>query len=335
MGRRKNKARCLGPYDEGHRWRVIDVAANGKKKPVFFESERLARVYVIQSQAVINEKTFGLAIDEYEVYLRDVRGNKPKTMETTLGRMRKLFPAGLLVSALDSKQADKLYASLRTQKVSVDTHRNTLNQARTFTNWLIAKGYLGANPFDSVKGVGKRRKGKPQLRLDEARILYKDSISRCIQGEREAFSILLAMVMGLRSSESCALTAESLDDDGTLLRVAEHDGKTVNAFRLIEIPVPLRPFTHLLPLGMNRDQIYREVRRTLKRLGLNEAVTPHGLRGTQSSTAARAGAASAIVAKELGHGSSAVTEAHYIDSGAMASGKAERTLKVLQGGRGS
>ena len=37
----------------------------------------------------------------------------------------------------------------------------------------MAKGWMrGPSPLDGVRGVGRKRKGKPQLSLDEARHLY-------------------------------------------------------------------------------------------------------------------------------------------------------------------
>jgi site-specific recombinase XerC len=53
--------------------------------------------------------------------------------------------------------------------VSVDYHRNMLSEDRTFLKWCVKKGLLVENPLDGVEGVDRRRHGKEQLRIDEAR----------------------------------------------------------------------------------------------------------------------------------------------------------------------
>ncbi len=43
--------------------------------------------------------------------------------------------------------------------------------------WLISKHIMDENPFDGVAGVGKRKKGKKQLTIDEARIFLASCLA--------------------------------------------------------------------------------------------------------------------------------------------------------------
>lgn len=84
--------------------------------------------------------------------------------------------------------------------------------------WLIAKRALSVNPFTEVEGVGRRKKGKSQLTIDEARKFTK----MCFAEESCAATAALCCVLpAMRSGEVVGLTPRSIDDDGRLLRVFE------------------------------------------------------------------------------------------------------------------
>jgi integrase len=61
-------------------------------------------------------------------------------------------------------------------------------------------------------------------------------------------------------------------------------------------------------------------------------VTAHGLRGLHATLATEAGATSALVAAQLGHAGTAVTEPHYTERSAKEGATRARVLHVLQGG---
>ena len=52
---------------------------------------------------------------------------------------------------------------------SVDTYRNMLAEARMLVKFAIGKSWLRTSPLEGVEAHGKRRHGKEQLRMDEAR----------------------------------------------------------------------------------------------------------------------------------------------------------------------
>ena len=67
---------------------------------------------------------------------------------------------------LNAKLAARLYDE---RAGAVNTHRNGLSVARAFGAWCVAQGWLQANPFAGIKGRVRRKRGKPQLRIEEAR----------------------------------------------------------------------------------------------------------------------------------------------------------------------
>ena len=69
---------------------------------------------------------------------------------------------------------------------SVDSHRNILAEARSFLRWCSTKRkWIARNPLEEVEGVGKRKHGKAQLRVDEARRWVATAVDLADGGERE------------------------------------------------------------------------------------------------------------------------------------------------------
>jgi hypothetical protein len=117
--------------------------------------------------------TVSHAIEAYGAHL-DERGCKAGPNAERLRRLRTFFlDQTLVLSDLTSANCAAYYEALRARvsrlgKVyAVDSHRNTLAEARMLAKWCVAKRWLRASPLEGVEGKGKRRHGKPQLRIDE------------------------------------------------------------------------------------------------------------------------------------------------------------------------
>ena len=117
--------------------------------------------------------------------------------------------------------------------------------------------------------------------------------------------------------------------------------KTRAGDRRLEVPEVLRPRLAALVAGRDPDAplfgdhdrhwVGYHVRR-LCRLAKVPVVCPHGLRGTQSSIAARAVPVEHVAAA-LGQTGPAVTRRHYLEAGAEQDGKQRAALRVITGGR--
>ena len=112
----------------------------------------------------------------------------------------------------------------RTKKVfSVDSHRTILAAAKTFLRWCSAKPrrWISRSPVEEVQGVGKRKHGKPQLRIDEARRWVGKATELAGRGESGAVAALVSLLMGMRAYEIVTRVVRDLDDGGRLLWIPD------------------------------------------------------------------------------------------------------------------
>jgi integrase len=184
-----------------------------------------------------------------------------------------------------------------------------------------------------VNGVGKRRHGKPRLRIDEAKA-HADA------GDDGAVAAMMTLMLGMRASEVVEREVRDLDDDGKLLWIPF--SKTPAGRRTLEVPAALRPYllrlakdklpTARLFEGHWRDWPRKWVQRICKEVGV-PMVTAHAMRGLHSTLALHAGTSSHVVAASLGHESITTTLQSYAAPGSMDAAKQQVVLTVLEGGK--
>jgi integrase len=239
------------------------------------------------------------------------------------------------------------YEALRTRVsragkfYSVDTHRSMLAEARMLAKFCVGKRWLRASPLDGVEGKGKRRHGKPQLRIDEARRWMAKATELADSGEAGAVAAMMALLLGMRASEIVSRVVRDLDDDGRLLWIP--DSKTEAGKRTLRVPDVLRTYLQRLIGGAEaeasifgehwRDWPREWVQRICDKAGVPK-VTAHGMRGLHSTLALEAGVTGAVVAASLGHEQVSTTVQSYAKPEAVAGAQQRRTLRVLAGGAG-
>ena len=352
MPRRQRQAGAYGPYRHGNRFRVLVVDERGNQAAQSFETEAQAehvKRSTLKKMGLANSKTVVEVIELYEVYLEKVKENRPGSIATTASRLHSFF-AGHLEAPLvmlSSSAATACYIALTTRetrtksKTTVDTHRNCLAEARTFLKWCIAKEqrFISRNPLDGVEGTGKRKHGKEQLRIDEARKWLAKAIELA-EEETGAVAAMASLLMGLRCSEIISRTVRDLDDDGRLLWIPY--SKTDAGRRTLEVPEVLRPY--LVELGRDKlpgallfDYHTRNwprhwVKRICKEAGVPR-VCAHAMRGLHATLAVRAGIAAHAVASQLGHESFSTTAQSYADASTVKQAAQQQALRVLEGGR--
>lgn len=252
----------------------------------------------------------------------------------------KFARTGGLLEDLKGRQCGERYAALRPE-VTVDTHRNALAAAKAFGAWCVEQSWLRENPAAVVKPVGQRNRGKPQLRIDEARKLVEVCLRRAERGHEGAVAVLTALLLGLRASEVTDRVVRDLDDGGKLLWIPV--GKTRRSRRTLEVPELVRPYLRRLAEGRAPDEqliartaskngrrrdrywLLEVLHRLCKEAGV-PAVCAHSLRGLHATLATEAGATPHLVASALGHASPQVTALHYTDP---TTADRARTRKVL------
>jgi integrase len=163
----------------------------------------------------------------------------------------------------------------------------------------VGRRWLSASPAEGLKGVGRRRRGKPQLRVDQALRWDGVAFELAVRGGDDcpgALAALLTLYCSLRAGEVMGLQVRDLDAGGTMLWVRE--AKTEAGRRAVEVPQHLqyllvshagrRPGFELLFGDHHRAWVWHQVAR-ICRLADVPRVGPHSMRGLMPRCRWRAG----------------------------------------------
>jgi len=340
-----------GPYQEAPNKFRLKISENGETRSICFQSYEeadLAKSRLRDDIASQQVYTIGEAVRQFCQHLAETRGIKPESVYWTGAQLDWLPPHAALAS-INQEKAEKLYRDLvstpnpRTGKpLSSATHHGRLGLARRLYEFAIKHEMCRTNPFAQVTPIGRKRVGKPQLRIDEARRFEAKALELAQAGDAAALGALLMLHLGLRQGEVAARVARDVDDEGRVLWVPS--GKTKNARRRLKVPELLRPLllklTETTPPGAllfykgervpPTNYFWAQVRR-LCQLAEVPTVCPHSLRGLHATLALEGGATSDAVARALGHGSFAMTARHYASESSVDNAKASKVSSLLGG----
>ena len=70
-----------------------------------------------------------------------------------------------------------------------------LRRAKHFFKWAVSRRYIPENPFVEVKPIGRPRRGKLQLRIDEARKFVATALTRARTLEVGATAALMQIFL--------------------------------------------------------------------------------------------------------------------------------------------
>lgn len=352
---RNPMCRVDGPFKDRNRWRVRVVdRETGKTKAYTYATEEEARAAIPKLNRLYTRPVgvkVSEALTEYERFMmtEGAKGkpNRPRTVATTIGRLRSLFVDGDVVTGeITRERGAEMWRSFietpgpRSGKLpSVDTRVGVLKQSRTFLRWCERRGWLKVTGLlDEVKVPGERKRGKTKLKTkDESRRYLRTALDLGAQGDAGAVAAAMALLLGMRASEIADRTVEELDDGGRELVISA--AKTDAGIRDLKIPSVLQPLLATLAKGKaptdrlfgpkaNRHWVLRAVRRICRAAGVS-VITAHGMRGTHARLAVAAGVSGLAVAGSLGHESFAVTERHYAGSDAVADARVDRVIDAL------
>jgi integrase len=319
--RRRSEARVCGPYnEEPGKWRIILIQADGSRQAKIYGSRAHAlRAMPSAHRELWRHRSLPPLVATYLAGL--------SVTATTLCATRSLL-LGMFDGAIGQWTAGRAARTVGiwSQQWAVATQRLYLHRAHAFWAWLVARKMAQLNPFEGLTIVGKSPRGKPQLRLDEARKLCAVCLSAYEAGDVIAAAPVLLLGLGLRSSELLLRRCRDVDDGGALLWIDA--GKTQNARRMIDVPSSLQPLLRSLTAGRSpddwlfrrgdghwlRQSLHARLQRLCRRAGV-PVVCPHSLRGLHATLALRGGTSAAAVAAALGHASFAMTQRHYAQPG--------------------
>ena len=348
----QKSARVLGPYKNGDKWRLV-VLDGGSRKAVVAETHEAALALRDDLQGALKKhiaRSFEECLVEYLKNLVD-RGVSHDTADKVWRMLRPFLPLDEPLTAIDGERAAQMYLdeTKRTKSngepIANDSHHLLLRRIKHFYKWAISRRYVTSNPFAEVSPIGRPRRGKQQLRIDEARKLVTTAMERAKTLDAGSTAILMQIFLGLRPTEALVRVVRDLDDEGRILWVPF--GKTNNARRRLQIPDALREVLLLHakdkpadapllgPPGdalHTRDIIRYRLKLLCQQLGL-PTVCPHSLRGLNATLALDAGATAQHVAAALGHASFTTTARHYADASSVANVGLRRVADVL-GARG-
>lgn len=344
----------FGPYERKLRdrttWRVITERENGARETVSFDTHGEAVDAVAAARSAIgklaDERSIADAVAAY-LAAQGRRVTEGELRESTVERdgfhlrsMLKLDRHGMLdIRRLTPRLAEQLYDD---RSGAVDTHRNGLAVAKAFGAWCVKQRWLRENPFAEIKGRGRRKRGKPQLRIDEARRFQAVCLELAAR-ERDIGAVLALgyLLLGARAGEIVLRQVRDVDDGGRVLWVP--NSKTAAGRRELGVPQQLAPhladlaagrppaaplFEHAAGRARAQDWAREQVTRICKLAGVPR-VTPQGLRGTLATMGREIGHTSQQVADLLGHASPVITNRSYIDGERAAAADRAAALLVL------
>lgn len=356
-----------GPYEHQKGFRIVIVEA-GKRTTRYFpdlptaetETKQLRRE--AKREALENGVTVADALDAYAIHMLERKKNRPRSIETTIGRIKLLFtkttsPIGSITPLQGARLYEEFSSRLGThgKPYANDTRLNVLAQAKTFTKWVVKRGWLTKDPLVGIEDDSNRKKGKPQLTEDEARLFLEkclDLIREALAGGRSvgwlrdmnqlqgATAAACYVWMGPRASEVVTRQVRDVVRDAEVFIIP--DAKTKAGVRNLTIPPALRPAFQGLMAGKspddrlfgvrsNRHCALRWVKRICKLAGVR-VVGCHGLRGTHSTIAYGEANTAELITRAMGHENIGMTMRHYISEGAVISKNQKKVDEVLSHG---
>jgi len=297
LARKKKRKgnRVLGPRyckDRG-RWQVVRikverVEGDGETclvddpKYYYFDKRKEAIAFRRELAAANPDSPGPLVVDvldSYELFQRDEKENRPRSVTVTSSRLRMFFqdvlhkPVHAITADLvegrvaERKAAEKDRRERRHLKMKkkgrrcgisqegVDTTAGELRVVKTFVRWLADKKRKlleagEAMEICNVRVEGKRNAGKVKLRIDESRRYWKTGLkmAKDMPGNHGPIVALLPLGCGIDGGEIFNRKVRDLDDGGRILWI--EGGKTENRDQPVEVPEELRPL--LLQLAEGR-----------------------------------------------------------------------------------
>jgi integrase len=358
--RRDEQARVIGPtwIPSRERWRVVVKRPGRDQKDDrerlrHFVDEATAQTYAdgIRGQlARLDNTTVEQAITMYAEHLEKKQNGEVSRKETRR-RLRLFFSSPeLTISRVTPERGHAYYDAFRARRrpdgkpISVDYHRNTLAEAKTFMRWCVAQGWTTGSPLEGVRGTGRRNAGKEQLTGDEARTLYGWLLGKANRGDDAALACLLCLLLALRQKDVRIRRVRDVDLDATVFRVSE--AKTKKSNRPRRVPKVLQgllrkriegrdPFEPLFVVNGGGFHSKTWLRRAMMRFCRDAGVPyicPHALKGQAASVLAETGELADKIADHLSHEQKSTTERHYLAAGVAEEAQVARAFAVISGG---
>ncbi len=350
--------RITGPYRHraGYRYRVTEAAGAPRWAPsgrTEGEARELAEGYAEGLKARGSLTVAGVAA-RYLAHLQS-QGNKPGSIQSAAHQLARLDLANLQFASVTPLRAKAAYHQAA-GRYAVATQHLTLRRYRALWTWAIEEGLTRANPWSTVRVLGRAKRGKPQLTRSELARFIHTCQELAGQGDEGALAALIAVCMGLRASEILSRTVRDIDvepdpETGEAVPVLRVSDNLERAFRLKtdssgrspQIPPIVEPLLAKVAAGKapgdplfpgtlggrrTRQWLWDRVKDLCVRAGV-PTVCPHALRGSLATSAAATGVRIDLISAVLGHSNSSITRQHYIVPGTVERAQLQRGMQTL------
>jgi integrase len=212
---------------------------------------------------------------------------------------------------------------------SVGTRRAKANMIRAAFNWAFKQERIPRHPFINIRyGEAERRPELPDDVLDTASGVANKGLERALRFLR---------LTGCRASELCAAVWADVDLDRGIWSIPKHKSrKHTGKLKMVALvpeavdllraalaqakPVSTQEWSAASPILLtvrgkrwSRHNLWKSMSYLKRRYGLKTSASIHGLRHAFATAAVAAGAPIALIAAQLGHANTRVTEKHYVD----------------------
>lgn len=341
--------KVYGPYRQkisknSIKWRVELRGSSGRRIIRSFSSRVAAQEFADKIKGMISPgMQMDNIIEQFKQYLID-KGNESNSIDTAIKRLYSWFQGNEMIIEITPNKVSKIYDD-RVKSCAVDTQRNELNQVKAFFKFAVKHKIIKKNPAECIEPVGKRSKGREQLRIDEAKLWIKTAQNMVEEGKTGVIAAMIALYLGPRANEIVTRRVRDIDDNCKLFWIPS--SKTPSGRRIVEVPEELQPYLKMLvdgkrswdflfPSKFNSKSghvtvpyVTAQIKAVCDRAGL-PPVCAHSMRGLHATIAVEYGTSSHSVAATIGHDNFKVTTDHYIAKGTVENAQAKKVGQRLR-----
>ena len=217
------------------------------------------------------------------------------------------------------------------QPVSITTINNYIRYLRAFFNWLDIEDLLKKNPMRKIRQLKVNRQAKEYISDEDFKRLMAALDKSYFPEHRDYTMIMLMIDSGMRLGECSSLLIDDIDlarkqiflradiTKGRKDRVVFFSNKTETVIRRwLKFKDRYVETDYLFPIKstgarIDINRFETNFKHYLKRVGLNDGITPHCLRNNFAKRCLMNGMDIYTLSRILGHSSVAVTEQAYLD----------------------
>lgn len=273
-----------------------------------------------------------VCLEIFEKYLTDVKKASTNTLSSYLRDIRQLsiylqsHGGNSLMSANDDA-LQKYVASLKYAGKSVSTVSRCIASMKCFYAYMVAEGYLMANPASGLVAEKSEHKLPQILTSKEVELLLEQPQCIDMKGYRDKAMLEVLYATGIRVSELIALNVSDVNLSAGILHC-----KSKNKDRYIPLyPVAVKALTEYIEFirtqmiaspdeqalfvnvsgeRMSRQGFWKLIRTYQQKAGIEKTITPHTLRHSFAAHLLENGADLHSIQEMLGHSDISTTQVY-------------------------